>query len=162
MSQKITKGSIEWEDVCHYTIEKFLEHPRAEELVVKGEAMRFMSGMMHRSFHSSTSPYHTLYRQKGRMHTLKQSTEEEREWTDYDYNSDLVVGAIEGILEEMEAENQEQWYQARLFRMYLEEPNYSELSRRTNIPRTSISQAVQDCKDFIIKQLKNRNINLEL
>ena len=56
MSKKICKGSLEHEDVAHYCIEKFMEHKRAEELITKGEAMRFMSGMIHRSFHSSTSP----------------------------------------------------------------------------------------------------------
>lgn len=160
MAQRITKGSIEWEDVCHYTIEKFLEHPRAQELVDRGEAMRFMSGMMHRSFHSSTSPYHTLYRQKGRMHSLKSTTEPE--YAEYNYGADMMAEAIQGILEEMEAENQETWYKARLFKMWLDEPNYSELSRRTNIPRTSISQAVQDCKEYILTELQKRNINYDL
>ena len=160
MSQRITKGSHEWEDVCHYTIEKFMEHPRAEELIDKGEAMKFMSGMMYRSFHSSTSPYHTLYRQKGRMHSLKPTTEPEA--IEYNYEIDITVEAISAILEEMQGEHQQLWYQSKLFQMWMDEPNYSELSRKTGIPRTSISQAVQDCKDYIRLKLKERNIDYDL
>lgn len=159
MAQRITKGHSEWEDVCHYTIEKFMEHPRAEELIGRNEAMKFMSGMMHRSFHSSTSPYHTIYRQKGRMHSLNPTTEPEV--TEYNYEIDITVEAISGILEEMHGENQELWYQATLFQMWLDDPNYSEISRKTGIPRTSISQAIQDCKDYIKEQLKIRNINYD-
>jgi len=33
--------------------------------------------------------------------------------------------------------------------MWLDEPNYSELSRKTGIPRTSISQAVNEAIDYI-------------
>lgn len=159
MAKRITKGSSEWEDVCHYTIEKFMEHPRAEELVEKGEAMKFMSGMMHRSFHSSTSPYHTIYRQKGRMHSLKDGNEPEQ--FDYNYELDITVEAISAILEEMEGEHQQLWYQSKLFRMWLDDPNFSELSRKTGIPRTSISQAIQDCREYVKQKLNERGINYD-
>ena len=101
MSQRICKGSPESEEVAHYVISKFLEHKRAEELVNEGKAMVFMSGMIHRSFHSSTSPYHTLYRQKGRVHGFAEGTQLEQEETVYDADRDLVIEAIQGILEEM-------------------------------------------------------------
>ena len=50
------------------------------------------------------------------------------------------------------------WYRARLLKMYIETPNFSELSRMTDIPRTSISKAVDEAKAYIIDELKNRNI----
>jgi len=161
MSQRICKGSPESEEVAHYVISKFLEHKRAEELVNEGKAMVFMSGMIHRSFHSSTSPYHTLYRQKGRVHGFAEGTQLEQEETVYDADRDLVIEAIQGILEEMQSENTELWYRSKLFSMWLENPNYSELSRQTDIPRTSISQAVEECKQYVREQLKKRNIDYD-
>lgn len=190
MSQRICKFSDEYEDVGHYVISKFIEHKRADELIEKGEAMKFLSGMIHLSFHSSTSPYHTLYRQKGRMHELYDKTIDKRTsstdfyeeeyrhsnkaylsdvknpWYDYedeyDYEKDTLTEAIRGILEEMQAEGVEQWYRSMLFAMWVDNPNYSELERQTKIPRTSISQAVQECKEYIKQELKNRNIDYDI
>ena len=55
MAKKICKSHSEWEEVCSYSIEKFMIHERAEELVESGRGMNFISGIMHRSFYSSTS-----------------------------------------------------------------------------------------------------------
>lgn len=169
MSKRICKGSHEHEDVAHYVISKFIEHKRAEELIKKGEAMKFLSGMVHLSFHSSTSPYHTLYRQKGRIHELYDTNQEQHYntvWNEYDnnydYETDMAIEAIQGILEEMQAEGVEQWYRSILFGMWIDNQNYSELERQTKIPRTSISQAVQECKEYIKQELKNRNIDYDI
>lgn len=144
------------EELGHYVLSKFLEHPRMEELIEKGEAMKFMSGMMWLSYHSTTSPYHTLYRQKGRVHELYDKTAEVIEDTLYDTTEDIQYTAATAILEEMQTDNIENWYRSTLFLMFVEEPNYSELSRKTGIPRTSISQAVQECRQYIKEELNKR------
>ena len=161
MAQKICKGSSESEDVAHYVISEFMQHERAEELVNANHAMRFMSGMMWRSFNSSTSVYHTLYREKGRMHSITRESDIDGEYLEYNHNEDEVVGAIQGILEDMHADKEKLWYIASLFQMWLNEPNYSKLSRRTGIPRTSISQGVEEAKQYIRIELQNRNITYD-
>ncbi len=151
MAQRICK-SQEAEDVAHYAIEQFMQHKRGQEIVDKGQGMLFLSGIIHRSFHSGTSPYHKLYRQSGRVHELYDKTAERIVDEDYDVEWDLKIESIQGIMEDMEADTVEQWFRVVLFKMWLAEPNYSKLSRITNIPRTTISQAVKECKDYI----KNR------
>ena len=79
MSRKICKGSRESEDVAHFAIESFMQHERGQELVDAGKGMNFLSGIIHRSFHSSTSQYHTLYRQKGRVHSITSDRQIEKE-----------------------------------------------------------------------------------
>jgi len=158
MTKRICKGSRETEDVAHYCIQQFMEHKRAEELVEKNEAMKFLSGMIHRSFHSATSPYHKIYRQSGRVHELYDKTLAHRQVEDYDQDTDLTIEAIQGLLEEMLAEGVDQWFRATLFKMWLNESNYSELSRVTKIPRTTISQAVKECREYIHQTLKQRGI----
>ena len=82
------------------------------------------------------------------------------ECEDYDPTDDRRLEAIEGILEDMMGEGfGHYWYIATLFRMWIETPNYSELSRKTLIPRTSIAFAVEECKEHIKKRLKDANIN---
>jgi len=153
MAGNICKSRDSKDDLCHYAIEKFMLHERAVELVEKKQAMLFLSGIMWRSWHSTTSPYHKLYRQSGRVHELYDSTYEKlcKEWADEDYDIewDLKIESIQGIMEDMEADTIEQWFRVKLFQMWLAEPNYSKLSRITGIPRTTISQAVKECKDYI-------------
>lgn len=156
MAKRICK-SPEAEDVAHYAIEQFMQHKRAQELIDKGQGMLFLSGIIHRSFHSSTSPYHKLYRQSGRVHELFDKTAERIEDEQYDIETDLKIESIQGIMEDMEADTIEQWFRVKLFTMWLDQPNYSELSRITNIPRTSISQAVNECKEYIKKRIDNGN-----
>lgn len=144
-------------ELGHYAIEKFITHKRAEELIDKKQGMLFLSGIIHRSYHSSTSPYHKLYRQSGKVFELYPETAEKRPDEPYDIELDLTIEAIQGIMEDMEADTIEQFYRVKLFQMWLNEPNYSELSRITGIPRTSISQAVQECKEYIKKRIEDGN-----
>jgi DNA-directed RNA polymerase specialized sigma24 family protein len=46
--------------------------------------------------------------------------------------------------------------------MWLETKNYSEIARKTDIPRTSISQAVEECRQYIKQTLKDRNVNYDI
>ena len=41
----------------------------------------------------------------------------------------------------------------------MKEDNFSELSRQTKIPRTSIAKAVEEARTYIQQQLKNNNID---
>ena len=163
MCSKVCRGHRDHLDVAHYCIADFIEHKRAEELVLTGRAMNFLSGMMHRSFNSSTSPYHKLYRQSGRVHASGNNVENKKHIPDeeYDHSVDMATEAILGVLEEMKLSGHKDiWYMAVLFEMWMDEPNFSELSRRTLIPRTSISQAVQQCKEYVKQELKDRNIDI--
>lgn len=146
-------------ELGHYAIEQFITHKRGQEIVDKKQGMLFLSGIIWRSYKSKTSPYHKLYRQSGRVHELYESTAlriaDTVADTEYDIEQDLTIESIQGILEDMLSDTTEQWFRATLFNMYLEESNYSELARATGIPRTSISQAVQECKAYIKTRIDN-------
>ena len=159
MSKKICRSHSESEEVAHYAIAQFMEHERGQELVDSGRGMNFLSGIIHRSFHSSTSQYHTLYRQKGRVHALHEGHTNIEDMDEYDYAEDTATEAICGVLEDMKAESIELWFRATLFEMYMKSSNYSELARATGIPRTSISKAVDEAREHIQITLKNANIH---
>ena len=160
MAQKICKGSKEYEDVAHFAIESFMQHERGQELIDAGRAMNFLSGIMWRSFNSSTSEYHALYRQKDRVGALEPKHLNQPD-TEYDPDMDIAIGTIQGIIEDMEADRTDLWYRATLLQMYIHTPNYSELARKTGIPRNSISHAVEEAKQYIHEQLKILGINYE-
>ena len=161
MAQKICKGSSESLDVAHFAIESFMQHERGQELVDAGKAMNFLSGIIHRSFHSSTSQYHTIYRQKGRVHGFNDYTQIEQPDIEYNHDKDIAIEAIQGIIEDMKADSIELWFRATLFEMWIDTPNFSEISRRTKIPRTSISQAVDEAREYIQYKIQINNIDYE-
>ena len=201
LARKITKTSDRnvYEELAHHALESFVKHKRAEELIEKKQAMLFLSGIMHRNYYSSTSPWHKLYRYAGKEVELKTGTGylaniAPTEWVERDdmstywreskehlrsvwttskenfeqYEKDLEhaidgtheddeLESICGIMEDMEADTVEQWFRVVLFKMWLDQPNYSELERITRIPRTSISQAVKECKEYIKQRIENGN-----
>ena len=161
MSSKICKGSNQSEEVAHFAISEFIQHERCQELIDNGKGMAFISGIIWRSFNSSTSQYHTTYRQKGRVHALPDYYDA-GEGEPYDIEKDEVISSLQGILEDMAADKENLWYRGMLFQMWLAEPNFSELSRQTLIPRTSISQAVGEAIEYIKQQCKIQNIKYEL
>lgn len=162
MARKISKHYQDYKDLGHYAIQEFMEHERAQELVDNNQAMKFLSGIMWRSWYSSTSRYHTIYRDKGRMEPCETIYDDALPPVeDYDYDKDLVIDAINGILDDMVSDKVEVWFRSTLFRMYLETPNYSELSRKTGIPRTSISKAVDETKEYVKKRLKDAGIDYD-
>lgn len=158
MSKKICKGSTESDEVAHYVISEFIERKDAQALVDRNEAMKFISGMIWRSFNSSTSPYHTIYRQKGRVFGTEDQSYYEKDEEDYDFERDIVIDQTERILAQMPSLGVHYWYIKTLFEMYLQEGNYSEIARKTGIPRTSISYAVEECKEYLQEELKKSGI----
>ena len=158
MAKRICKGNPQYEDVAHYVIESALT---SQKDLPDDEVMKYLSGMIWLSFFSKTSPYHKEYRQSGKVHELYDYTADKLVESDYNLEKDLLTEEIYGILEDMKAESIEQWHLATLMEMYTKHENYSEISRRTGIPRTSISQAVEECRQHILLTLKNRNIDYD-
>ena len=139
MAKKICKSSVEYEDVAHFAIESFMTHERGQELVDAGRG-----------------------RQKGRMHSLTPAADNMQDNNIYDHERDTVTGVIQGILEDMQQDREGELYiRSMLFQMWIKESNFSELSRITHIPRTSIAQYVSDAKSYIQQKLKEEGIDYE-
>tara|TARA_R110000772_G_scaffold220488_3_gene330971 strand:+ start:790 stop:1353 length:564 start_codon:yes stop_codon:yes gene_type:complete len=171
--KNMTKGDELSEELCHYAIEVLLHHKRYQEIIDKhnadpefGHLRAFLLAIMRNSWYgkkSEFSRYHKAHR-ADIGHRKREITDEHFDRLldvpeiDYDHDKDRLIEAIEGLLEEMTLDQDKLWYSARLFQMWLKTPNYSELSRQTDIPRTSISNAVAEAREYILQELKNRNI----
>ena len=188
IARKICKTSAKhvYEDLAHHALESFIQHKRVEELIEKKQAFLFLSGIIYRSWYSSSSPYHKerngyrkeqelypdvigtggieLYLNKSHGYNIWSNAEEDFKQYEKEIehmidgtHEDDELEAIYGIMEDMESDTVEQWFRVKLFQMWLKQSNYSELSRITNIPRTSISQAVNECIEYIKKRIENGN-----
>lgn len=177
-AKNMTKSDQLYEELAHYSIEQFVTHKRYKEILQKhdaepdfGHCRGFILAIMRNSWYGKKSEFTRIhkshradigYRKRNVSPTKFNQLLEEKLETHYDYSIDYVLEAIDGILEEMSIDTKDLWFQAKLFQMWLENPNYSALSRQTDIPRTSISNAVQDAKEYIKKELKNRGIDYEI
>lgn len=147
-------GHIDYEDLAHYVIEVFLVHKNREAIVEDGGARWFIVRTMMNAYRSSTSEYHTIFRQKGLMQYSDSNAGRAQHEEIYDHEIDITIEKIEKALEVgLASKDPALWYRAQLFKLYLETPNYSELARQTGIARTSISTAVNEMRDWILTNL---------
>ena len=161
-------------ELGHYSIEKFITHKRYEEITDRHEAepkfghcRGFVIAIMRNSWIGSKSEFSRVHKaHRADIGNRKREVTDEKfdmlynQIADepYDHDVDRVLEGISGLLEEMSLEHDKLWYSAKLFQMYLEDSNFSSLSRKTDIPRTSISNAVNEAREYILQQLKIRKI----
>ena len=175
-ANNISKGDELAIDLAHYSIEKFITHPRYEEIINRdiedpkhGHCRGFILAIMRNSWFGKKSEFSRTYKlHRADIGSRKRYIEEDKfeellQEGDiaYNYEQDFIIEAIQGIIEEMLIDNKKLWFSGKLFQMWLENPNYSELSRITEIPRTSISAAVEEAKQHIKEELKNRGFNYD-
>ena len=174
-AKNIAKSDPLYEELGHYAIEQFMINKRYSEVIDNEtkepgkHAKGFIIMIMKNSWYgakSEFSRYHKAHRadigtRKRNVSDIKFDKLTNIEIENYDEDKDFVIEAIQGILEEMAIDTKRLWYNAKLFQMYLENQNYSAISRDTNIPRTSIAAAVEEAKEYIKQQLKLRNIDYE-
>lgn len=173
-ARNICKNDPLYEELAHYAIEKLLTHKRYEEILANhnrepkfGHLRGFILAIMRNSWIGKKSEFSRVHKahradvgHRKRVIT-DQYMDKLLEQPDEDYNHDIdyLEEAIQGILEEMELDLEGKlWYNAKLFKMYLECGNYSEIARRTDIPRMSISNAVEECRQYVKQTLIERGI----
>ena len=177
-ADNITKGDELANDLAHYSIETFMTHKRYQEILDKdaqdpsfGHCRGFILAIMRNSWYGKKSEFSRTYKlhRADIGHRKRVVSDEEfaariesQPQHQYNYEKDFVIEAIEGILEEMAIDTKDLWYKGKLFKLWIQTPNFSKLARETGIPRTSISNAVEEAKEYIKQELKNRGIDYDI
>lgn len=171
-SKNIAKGDQLAEDLAHYAIWQMLEHPKREALAMRerdfpNTMKAFMLTIIRNSWIGPKSPFsRTEKLHRADIGMIKRTIHSDAFWDsleltneeEYDHHQDVLIEAVQDILNQMDSNEGKLWYNARLFKMWIECKNFSELSRITSIPRTSISKAVEEAKQYIKDELNNRNL----
>lgn len=155
MAKSIVKN-YEYEEVAHEVITQFLTYDKAQSLIERGEAMKYLSGMIHLSYYSKTSPYHKKYRQNVTEYKEIYSnlyTDEE-----YNLNKDIILDMINELMDEKQ-DDLKIWYNLTLLRLYSLNPNYSKISAETKIPRNAVTQGVKEGISYIREKIIEKNKN---
>ena len=158
-AKNAAQGKSDYEDLAHYAITAFLEHPKADELVERGEARWFIVRILLNSSRGAKSEYYRLYRPKHDTlpdHTINTPDE------DYNIGIDILTETINGILDDLKHGDPEEWYNVTVFELCMKQnrPNFSKIARETGIPRTSISNAYYQTIDYVKTKLKEYGYDL--
>jgi DNA-directed RNA polymerase specialized sigma24 family protein len=145
--KSITKSSS-YEDLCQLCIEQFLTNKKVSTIPQK-ELLYFFTRIVRNNYHSKSSLYYYTY---NKYKFSEITPTEEIQDTEYEESSiDLTW-----VKEEL---NTMDWYQKRLFELFIEENcSITNLSRRTTIPLNSVSRDINKIRRELNKR-RNKKLN---
>jgi DNA-directed RNA polymerase specialized sigma24 family protein len=153
VAKNINQGKGDHEDLLHYAIEQFLTNPKAQALVDKGHAKWFLIRILSTSAKSKTSGFWREYRGGYTSELLDNQLPSNEE---YDIDMDIILEWLAGMIEDMIHSDVENWYRGTILQLCLKQKklNFSELSRDTGIPRTSLSNAYSEALEIIKQKIE--------
>jgi len=149
------------QDLIHDIIITFMEHPKAEQLIEDDEARWFIVRIALNQSRSVTSSHYKTYKQNpiNEFDDTLYEVEEE----DYDLTRDNQIETLLNCLDEMYNGNNKERYYVMLILLYSTIENFSEISRRINIPRTTISKNYKEGLEILKEKYMNTtNRKLEI
>lgn len=139
---KITGNNDLAIDLLHYAIEECSYKSNLQDIIDSGGMRFYLVRIGMTQWRSKTGPFYKAFIKSGGtvdVETINISDEKEET---------IDIKRVESIL------NQLPWYDATLFKLYVEgQHNFSSLARETGIPRTSIGLTLNRVKKHIKKHL---------
>ena len=162
----VTKGERPdlFDDFVHEVLIIFMEHTKAHDVVLQGDARWFIVRIGLNQWRSSTSPFHKQYRPPHNELFIDVPLELE----EYDMELDIIQDLAVQVLDEMHMGTLEEYYMSLVVMIYHTlDHNFSEMQRQLDIPRTSLSKVYNKAIEVIktrladkIEQVKNGNLNV--
>ena len=149
----VTKGERPdlYEDFVHEVLLIFMEHDKAADVVREGSARWFIVRIGLNQWRSSTSPFHKQYRPKHSQLLFDIQLQDE----EYDHDIDVIMDLCIQILDELHMGTLEEYYMSLVVMIYHElGGNFSEMQRKLDIPRTSLSKVYNKAIETIKERLR--------
>lgn len=164
--KNVTRGNQPqlFDDFVQDMILAFLESPKSQEAVDNHEGRFYLVRIALNNWRSTTSPW--AKREWGQALPILGEFEAEEE--PYNLEDDAILELLIGILDDMHLGDIEEYYMSLVVMIYHTlDGNFSEMARRLDIPRTSLSKVYKEAIDTIkdrltdkIKQLEDGTIKL--
>ena len=153
IAKKVTKNK-EYREIAHWTIMQFIDNKKALTLIDNGEALKYISGIIHISYHTSTS----TWARQNPTHQHFNNDIDVINNDEYNYQLDNMLEQLDTLLN-MKHNDIIIWFNLTLLKMWMHNPNYVSLSKQLDIPRTTISRAVNEGKKWIKNNIDYDNNN---
>ena len=155
----ITRNDYELvEDLLHEVIIMFMENPKAQELIDKGQAKWFFIRITLNQYRSTTSSFYRDFKKK--------DLPLETEWlipdeNDYNIDTDILIENMLNSIEDMLKSNipKERHYGIIMMVYFSNGYNFSGTSRILNIPRTTLRRQFYEGVKIVLEKMRNNNIN---
>jgi len=155
----ITKNDYDLvDDLLHEVIIIFMEHPKAQELIDKGQAKWFFIRITLNQYRSTTSSFYREYKKKNL--TLEEN------WIipaddEYDIDEDIIIEKMLNSIEDMLKSNipTEKHYALIMMVYFSNGHNFAECSRILNIPRTTIRRQFYEGVKIVWDKIRKQDIN---
>jgi len=140
-AKKISGYADTYMDLAHYAIVELSGKADAQEVVDAGAARFYLVKIMMIQHRSVTGPFYKQFVKRNQELPLDLSVEEPEDTID--------VPQVNRLLNKLD------WYDKSLFDLYIaSNMNYTDLAKKTGIPRTSISLTVRRVKKYLRANLK--------
>ena len=141
---RIAGGSHLSEDLLQETVIAFLEHKNAQTIVHSGGAFFYTLKIAINLWKSQTSPFFKNFKHThAQLLPSHENIPEEKE-------------ELEGIFSQIDSiiDKELSWYESKLLMVYIDERrNASALSRKTGIPRTSITLTINRIRKHVQERM---------
>lgn len=156
MCKKICPDNYDdlWQEVLLIILEY-----NSEKLIAihsEGKLKFFVCKIMMNQNFSSTSPFHKKYRAKESFYKSDIAQDP------YDYEEDILLDKALTEISLYGTENDNNWYRAELFKLYLKEGSIRALSKKTSIPVMSIHRSLNEFKADIKKRINENTSNTSI
>jgi len=142
-SYKITGSNELSIDLLHYAIEEVTYKSNLQSIIDSGGMRFYLIRIMITQWRSQTGPFYKAFVKQSdtlELHNVENNIEIEQEKLDVD-RVNLIISELP-------------WYDKQLWELYVEGGyNYTELSKATGIPRTSIGLTINRVRKHIKKNL---------
>ncbi len=148
------------DDLFHEILITFMEHPSAEYMIHNNEARWFIVRVALNQSRSVNSQHYKLYKKYSyefNEEIYDQQTEE------YDLDKDNKIEQIMNCLDDMYKGSNKERYYVMLILLYITLGNFSEVGRRLNIGRTTVSKSYKEGLELLKERYsKVTTDNIEL
>ena len=150
LSKRITKGDERYIDLLHDVLIQLDTNEKWNNLKTEQEKMYFLTRTITNQFYSNNSKFQRTYR--------KFSTEaiDIPDKPDVPYQDRPSIEWLNNLLEEELRLNPENWYNVKLFKMYMEHKKIEPIHKKTRIPRYSIRDTIKLMKSWVKQKWDER------
>jgi DNA-directed RNA polymerase specialized sigma24 family protein len=142
--KRIAGGSHLSEDLLSETVIAFLEHKNAQTIVDSGGAFFYTLKIAMNLWKSQTSPFYKNYK-----HAHSELLPSHENIPDTEEEEAGIFSQIDSIIDK-----ELSWYESKLLMVYIDERrNASALSRKTGIPRTSITLTINRIRKHVQERI---------
>ena len=148
------------DDLFHEILITFMEHPQAEYMINNDEARWFIVRVALNQSRSVNSQHYKLY--KKYSYEFNEEIYDQQE-TEYDIEKDNKIEQLMNCLDGMYQGSNKERYYVMLILLYITLGNFSEVGRRLNIGRTTVSKSYKEGLELLKERYsKVTTDNIEL